>query len=116
MPQLYSYRLKNFGAEFLKQYYNLYYAWVVNQSRKQQMEKLGFVGEKKRKRENEPIDIVKEADCLEFMNTLPDDYVDITITSPPYNKKNINMPRVSIKYHSYNDNIKDYGKNQIQVR
>lgn len=37
-------------------------------------------------------------DCLEYMKSMPDKSVDLTVTSPPYN--------VGLKYGEYNDNQK----------
>lgn len=44
------------------------------------------------------------ADCLEFMKEMPDQQIDMIITSPPYN--------VGIEYDTYKDNLseKDYLK------
>ena len=46
--------------------------------------------------------ILKQGDCLELMKELPDESVDLIITSPPYN--------VGIDYDSWNDkqNFSDY--------
>lgn len=41
-------------------------------------------------------------DCNETIKRMPDDYLDLTVTSPPYN--------VNLTYDKYNDNkkLKDY--------
>lgn len=41
-------------------------------------------------------------DCLETMKRMPDDFVDITFTSPPYNRKR------NDKYEHYDDTKDDY--------
>jgi site-specific DNA-methyltransferase (adenine-specific)/modification methylase len=41
-------------------------------------------------------------DCLDTMARMPDNYVDIVFTSPPYNRKR------NDKYNYYNDCIDDY--------
>ena len=41
-------------------------------------------------------------DCLDFMKTMPDASVDVSFTSPPYNRKR------NDKYTNYDDNKKDY--------
>lgn len=48
-------------------------------------------------------------DCLEFMATLPDNSVDLIVTSPPYNK-NAHLTSdgdwgTKIKYDTYDDNL-----------
>ena len=55
-------------------------------------------------------------DCLEVMKELPDNYVDITITSPPYNLGN--RHHTGKNYHqAYDDNLpeKEYQEQQIDV-
>lgn len=41
-------------------------------------------------------------DCLEIMKQIPDESVDISFTSPPYNRKR------NDKYQNYDDTINDY--------
>lgn len=41
-------------------------------------------------------------DCLEVMKQIPDKSVDISFTSPPYNRKR------NDKYANYDDTIQDY--------
>lgn len=43
-------------------------------------------------------------DCLELMKEIPDKSIDISFTSPPYNRKR------NDKYKNYNDTIEDYFK------
>ena len=45
-----------------------------------------------------------QGDCVAGMKTLPDESIDIVVTSPPYN--------LGINYQNYNDNLssKDYLK------
>ena len=45
---------------------------------------------------------LKCGDCLELMKEIPDNSIDISFTSPPYNRKR------NDKYENYNDNIKNY--------
>ena len=45
---------------------------------------------------------IQRGDCLELMKSLPDKSVDISFTSPPYNRKR------NDKYAFYNDSIDDY--------
>lgn len=45
---------------------------------------------------------LQHGDCLELMKNLADNSIDITFTSPPYNRKR------NDKYDNYNDNIDDY--------
>lgn len=47
-------------------------------------------------------DYIECGDCLTLMKELPDDSVDVTFTSPPYNRKR------NDKYDHYNDQINDY--------
>lgn len=70
---------------------------------------------KKRKREIESI--IKTKDCIKLMNKIADNAIDITITSPPYNKNKQKMERVSVVYNEFSDFIPwtEYKKNQIKV-
>ena len=45
---------------------------------------------------------IKQGDCLELMKDIPDKSIDISFTSPPYNRKR------NDKYKFYNDTIDDY--------
>lgn len=45
---------------------------------------------------------IKQGDCLELMKDIPDNSIDISFTSPPYNRKR------NDKYKFYNDTIDDY--------
>src|SRR6056297_967674 len=59
---------------------------------------------------------VYQGDCLEEINKIPDNSVDIIITSPPYNLGN--KHHTGNKYHSaYNDDLpeEEYQKQQIKV-
>ena len=56
------------------------------------------------------------ADCLDYMKTMEDNSVDITITSPPYNLGN--KHHTGNKYHqAYNDDLpeQEYQEQQIAV-
>ena len=35
------------------------------------------------------LDIIKQGDCLSLMKDLPDECVDLIVTSPPYNKRGL---------------------------
>lgn len=54
-------------------------------------------------------------ECVDFMKSLPDECIDITITSPPYNKRHLKMPRVSIMYSQFHDSVRweDYYSSQV---
>lgn len=65
-------------------------------------------------------------DCLDILRTIPDNSVDVVVTSPPYNKKglcgrqnigNNIWKKFNIDYNSYEDNLdeEDYRKWQIDV-
>jgi len=58
-------------------------------------------------------------DCLVTMNRMEDNYIDLTITSPPYNlgKKHHTENNVFDAYDEYNDNLpeKEYQEWQIKV-
>ena len=49
------------------------------------------------------INKIHQGDCLELMQKLKEDYVDVVITSPPYNVGGNNM--CDGKYQSYDDNL-----------
>ena len=53
-------------------------------------------------------------DCLEWMQTQPDESIDVIITSPPYNKKGLRggvitstqlWDNANIDYNAYDDNM-----------
>lgn len=48
------------------------------------------------------INTIKLGDCLDIMKVIPDKSVDVSFTSPPYNRKR------NDKYKNYDDNIDDY--------
>ncbi len=48
------------------------------------------------------INKIYQEDCLLTMENMPDDFVDVTFTSPPYNRKR------NDKYQFYDDRIVDY--------
>jgi site-specific DNA-methyltransferase (adenine-specific) len=70
---------------------------------------------------------IHNEDCLTFMSSLPDNCVDVIVTSPPYNKgfwsKNRNpnngfkTKSRRIEYGAYNDNVppEEYASNQREV-
>ena len=61
--------------------------------------------------------VILQGDCLEIMRTLPNEYVDLVVTSPPYNLRGVSGGITSngqslwksnpLKngYDSYNDNM-----------
>ena len=57
--------------------------------------------------------------CLDTMNRMPDNFIDLTITSPPYNlgKKHHTGNNVFDSYDEYSDDLpeSDYQKKQIEV-
>lgn len=62
-------------------------------------------------------DNIYKNDCMEFMKTIKDNSIALTITSPPYNKGNSRMERVTVKYSEFNDRMpwKRYMEEQINV-
>ena len=54
-------------------------------------------------------------DCLEILPTMPDKFVDLTITSPPYNI--VNHSTRGFKHNPYKDNLpeEEYQAQQIKV-
>lgn len=74
-------------------------------------------------------DYIKQGDCLELMKELPDNSIDLIVTSPPYNKgywsSNRNTNNYSfyktksrkITYGEFDDNLspEDYEKQQIEL-
>ena len=48
------------------------------------------------------VNTIVRGDCFELMKGMPDNSVDVTFTSPPYNRKR------NDKYANYDDNIDDY--------
>lgn len=57
-------------------------------------------------------------DNLETMARMPDDFIDVTVTSPPYNKRGVSGKIVNkVMYDSYDDKIdeEDYQKLQIKI-
>ena len=76
------------------------------------------------------LDIIKQGDCLSLMKDLPDECVDLIVTSPPYNKRGLSCGGGSspaenkkqiwnsfIDYNSYDDNMdeEEYRKWQIDI-
>ncbi len=55
-------------------------------------------------------------DCLEVLKTLPDNSVDLVVTSPPYNLGNDHHTG-NIKHKTYDDNLPEaeYQKQQVEV-
>lgn len=60
------------------------------------------------------INRIYQRDCLEFMASLPDESVDMIVTSPPYNFGGFSRNGRERHYDTYSDNmpIEDY-KNWI---
>lgn len=60
--------------------------------------------------------VIYNEDCLETMKRLPDNYIDLTITSPPYNLGN-NHHTGSKRHSPYDDDLpeKEYQREQIKV-
>jgi len=50
------------------------------------------------------INTIKNCDCLEYLKTLPDNFVDLVVTDPPYNVSQKN----NIKYKEFNV-VKNFG-------
>lgn len=68
--------------------------------------------------EGEYINRVFKSDCFKLMQEMPPDFIDCTITSPPYNKGDTGAVLVpKIKYDCYEDNIPEeqYQQNQIDI-
>ena len=63
------------------------------------------------------INTIYNEDCLETMKKIPNDFVDYSLTSPPYNVGNNNLNDNGKKYESFNDNMSEneYFENQKQV-
>ena len=55
-------------------------------------------------------------DCLEVMEDIPSDYIDLTVTSPPYNLGN-NHHTGNNRHQTYEDNLPEheYQKQQMEV-
>ena len=65
-----------------------------------------------------PLNELINGDTLQILKNIDSDYFDLTITSPPYNKrKNSGDIIKKVEYDSYNDNQneEEYQKNQIEV-
>lgn len=63
-------------------------------------------------------------DCLEVMKDIPDNSIDLIITSPPYNKKGFrggknttgkNWKNCNIEYENYSDNLPEEQYKNLQV-
>jgi modification methylase len=56
---------------------------------------------------NLPLNQIICGDCLEIMRTMPDESVDVIVTSPPYNlgKQSSKSKIHSFRYDSYSDNL-----------
>jgi DNA modification methylase len=50
------------------------------------------------------MNVVYNMDCMEYMKTLPDDYIDLTVTSPPYDN-----------LRTYNGNIDQWSFEKFQA-
>lgn len=53
------------------------------------------------------IDKIYNMDCLEGMKSIPDDTIDLVVTSPPYNFGGFNRNGRKITYASYSDDLED---------
>ena len=53
--------------------------------------------------------ILKNSDCFELLPKIPNKSIDITFTSPPYNRKR------NDKYSNYDDTIEDYYQFLVDV-
>lgn len=62
------------------------------------------------------LDKIYNEDCLQTMKRIPDNFIDLTITSPPYNLGN-NHHTGNHRFNPYNDDMpeKDYQDWQIEV-
>jgi len=58
-------------------------------------------------------------DCIQTMNRMPDNFIDLTVTSPPYNlgSKHHTGNKIFNSYNEYNDNLPEniYQENQIEM-
>ena len=50
------------------------------------------------------MNVAYNTDCMEYMKTLPDDYIDLTVTSPPYDN-----------LRTYNGNIEQWSFEKFQA-
>ncbi|MEM0360540.1 MAG: site-specific DNA-methyltransferase [Candidatus Diapherotrites archaeon] len=68
---------------------------------------------------NSILNNVFQGDAIEIMKKFPDCFVDVSITSPPYNKgeKHKGWLVENVKYHSNSDNVPEntYQQQQIEV-
>jgi modification methylase len=68
---------------------------------------------------NKYLNIIVEGDTLAILKTLPDEFVDMGVTSPPYNKGENKKGWLvkNVKYSSATDRLPEdlYQKNQIEV-
>ena len=53
--------------------------------------------------------ILKNSDCFKLLPKIPNKSIDITFTSPPYNRKR------NDKYSNYDDTIEDYYQFLVDV-
>ena len=56
------------------------------------------------------INTIYNEDCFDTIAKMPNNFVDYTLTSPPYNVGNNNM--VEKKYNNFNDKLDNYFENQ----
>ena len=56
------------------------------------------------------LNTIYNEDCLDTIAKMPNNFVDYTLTSPPYNVGNNNM--VEKKYNNFNDKLDNYFENQ----
>ena len=55
------------------------------------------------------LNTILNGDCLSLMKEIPNEYVDIIVTSPPYNKSKVGGEIVkSISYDKYNDAVEEH--------
>ena len=65
-----------------------------------------------------PINELILGDTLEVLKNIDSEYFDLGITSPPYNKKNVQGKIIKkVEYDLYDDNLPEelYQQNQIDV-
>ena len=62
-----------------------------------------------------PTITLKQGDCLELMKGLPDENVDLILTSPPYNIGNTHHTQ-NKRHHPYGDDMKETDYQEWQIR
>ena len=55
------------------------------------------------------LDEIYTGDCLSLIENMPDNYVDVSFTSPPYNRERDDT------YKHYSDTLKDYYEMLVNI-